>query len=339
VNAAARSPGWPAVDGCASATTATPSDSSRSPCWPAPGWATTGGPAPPGRTRAHPERASGDEGGRAGRRAGRVTRIVARLLQTLGEDGRSGLAEPPLRHALPPSFAALQQEIAHAFPASAHVASRRCPKPCTRTCCRSWTAGSCGLKPRQPALRCASCGRWSSTAGSPRRSPGRACWRSPTTAPTAVLCAGHRGRRLAGGVAGSAVGSRLAKGHGQAVQLGRAGVGLSHPPAPGRTRGRPGSHRPAGISRHRLRLPRLVTRTTSEVPECPLNRFGMRSTDLDSFRGGQPSDQYVFCPGASCRMCARPNAVGERFPSRSLPAQIRNGWRLAQARPSRLFHS
>ena len=51
-----------------------------------------------------------------------MTRIVARLLQALVEDGRSGLAQPPPRHAPPPSFAALQQEIAHAFPALAQVA-------------------------------------------------------------------------------------------------------------------------------------------------------------------------------------------------------------------------
>jgi hypothetical protein len=50
-----------------------------------------------------------------------VTRVVDQLLQALVEEGRSGLAELPPRHDPPPPFAALEQEIAGAFPALAQV--------------------------------------------------------------------------------------------------------------------------------------------------------------------------------------------------------------------------
>jgi hypothetical protein len=57
-----------------------------------------------------------------GRHASRITHVVEQLLQVLVADGRSGLAGPPPRHAPPPSFRSLEQEIAHRFPALAEVA-------------------------------------------------------------------------------------------------------------------------------------------------------------------------------------------------------------------------
>jgi hypothetical protein len=49
-------------------------------------------------------------------------RIVEQLLEALVKKGRSGLVGLPPRHAPAPSFAALQQEIAHSFPVLVHVA-------------------------------------------------------------------------------------------------------------------------------------------------------------------------------------------------------------------------
>src|SRR5204863_7773852 len=51
----ARSPGWRGAGGCGSATTGTPSATSRSRCWPVRGWATTGFPVPPRPTHGHPD--------------------------------------------------------------------------------------------------------------------------------------------------------------------------------------------------------------------------------------------------------------------------------------------
>jgi hypothetical protein len=56
------------------------------------------------------------------RHAIEVTHIAEQLLQALVDDGRSGLTQPPPRHDPAPSFAALEQQIAHAFPALVHVA-------------------------------------------------------------------------------------------------------------------------------------------------------------------------------------------------------------------------